>query len=324
VRKNSLPRSPISLQPDTRPLEAWFEAAHRPLPWRKTYHPYHVWVSEIMLQQTQVDTVIPYYERFLSRFSTIEELARATEDQVLQLWSGLGYYSRARNLKAAANRLVVEHGGCVPPSYEALLGLPGIGRYTAGAIMSIAFNQPYPIVDGNVRRVLSRFYGWEQTTDALVWGAARELVQSGQPRVVNQGIMELGATLCTPNAPQCLLCPWHTTCAAFETGRQEEIPAARKRPKTVRIDLHAVIDSSPRGVLMQEKKGLWEFPSFSSLPEKTLTAIGTCRHSITHHRVEVRVYAGKLPNRPGYRRVRFDGLAVTSLTRKIYEVYRKH
>ena len=307
----------------TRSLEDWFRKTHRQLPWRETYDPYHVWVSEVMLQQTQVDTALPYYERFLARFPTVETLARSSESEVLGLWSGLGYYSRARNFRAAAEQVMVEHGGELPNSHAALLKLPGIGRYMAGAIMSIAFNEPYPIVDGNVRRVLSRVNGWEQAKDAIIWEAADTAVHSGEPRIVNQAMMELGATLCTPKAPQCSACPWMRTCYAFRTGRQGELPAPRKRPKTIRVDLHAVIDRNQRGVLMRETDGLWEFPLFPKPPAESFEQIGTTRHSITHHRVHVQVYQGKLGRGSGYRRVKFDRLPVTSLTRKIYGIFQR-
>ena len=294
---------------------------HRQLPWRKSYDPYHVWVSEVMLQQTQVDTALPYYERFLARFPTIEILARSSEAEVLGLWSGLGYYSRARNFRAAAAQVMDEHGGELPDSHAALLQLPGIGRYMAGALMSIAFNEPYPIVDGNVRRVLSRVNGWEEVKDKTLWEAADAVAHSGEPRGVNQAMMELGATVCTPRAPRCSACPWNKICKAYRTGAQEDIPRPRKRPETIRVDLHAVIDSNQRGILMRETDGLWEFPSFPEAPAGSFELIGTTRHAITHHRVHVQVYRGKLGRRPGCKRVQFDALPVTSLTRKIYEIF---
>ena len=276
-----------------------------------------------MLQQTQVDTVLPYYKRFLKRFPTLERLARSREDDVLGLWSGLGYYNRARNFRTAAITVMDEHEGQVPDSYPALLELPGIGRYMAGAIMSIAFNKPYPIVDGNVRRVLSRVNQWKDATNATLWAGADAMVRLGEPRVVNQALMELGATVCTPKAPNCKACPWKRRCEAFGTGQQESIPLPRKRAKTVRVDLTAVIDSNQRGVLMLENDGMWEFPTFPSLPAGSFEELGSCRHAITHHRVYVQVYHGKLGRRRNYRRVRFDGLPVTSLTRKIYHVFEK-
>src|SRR5262249_15435829 len=160
---------------------------------RQSYDPYEVWVSEVMLQQTQVETALPYYDRFIREFPTVEALARADEEQVLKLWAGLGYYRRAKNLMAAARDVVDKHGGQVPSDFEALLALPGVGEYMAGAILSIAFNKPYPIVDGNVRRVLSRLYGWAEENPKALWDAARLIVRQHEPRSVNQALMELGA-----------------------------------------------------------------------------------------------------------------------------------
>src|SRR6185295_13371651 len=163
-------------------LTAWFEENQRPLPWRSSYDPYHVWISEIMLQQTQVETVVPYFERWVAAMPDVSALASADEHSVLSLWAGLGYYSRARNLMAAAKILARDHNGEVPCDYEALRSLPGIGQYTAGAILSIAFNKAYPVVDGNVRRVLSRIYGWEEDSPKRLWEAAEKLVQRAEPR----------------------------------------------------------------------------------------------------------------------------------------------
>src|SRR5882724_72155 len=150
-------------------LAAWFTENQRPLPWRLTYDPYHVWVSEVMLQQTQVETALPYYERFIQEFPTIEALAAADEQRVLTLWAGLGYYRRAKNLMAAAREVVKNHNGRIPSDYDALIALPGMGQYMAGAILSIALNNPYPVVDGNVRRVLSRVYGWQDENPKALW-----------------------------------------------------------------------------------------------------------------------------------------------------------
>ncbi len=300
-------------------LVDWFDRGHRPLPWRERYAPYHVWVSEVMLQQTQVDTVLPYYHRFLERFPTLDELAEAEEEDVLRLWSGLGYYNRARNFRAAARLVVRRHDGRIPSSYDELLELPGIGRYMAGAILSIAFNKPYPIVDGNVRRVLSRFYGWKEEQPKAVWEAAEEIVRSGEPRIVNQALMELGATVCSAKAPQCLPCPWNSKCVALKLGIAESIPAPRKRPRTVHVQLAAVIDQNQHGFLMRETEGMWEFPTFTDLPTGSFEKVGHCRHSITHHRMEIDVYEGKLGRTKGYRRKAFDNLPITSLTRKIQD-----
>lgn len=277
-----------------------------------------------MLQQTQVETVLPYYERFLGRFPTLEALARAADDDVLSLWSGLGYYSRARNLLKAVRQVAAEHGSRLPDDYEDLIALPGVGRYMAGAILSIAFNKPYPIVDGNVRRVLSRLRGWKEPAEKDLWTAAEEMVgNGGAPRTVNQAMMELGATLCTLRRPRCGACPVNGFCVAYKTDTQAEIPAPRKRPSTIRVDLYAVLDRNRNGFLMREVDGLWEFPLLPDPPGAGFTKLGACRHAVTHHRLEVRVYRGKLGNRKGWRRVRFEDVPVTSLTRKIFTVAEK-
>lgn len=305
----------------TSALADWFDTHQRPLPWRIAYDPYHVWVSEVMLQQTQVETVLPYYARFTDRFPTLVSLAQAPEEDVLKLWSGLGYYSRARNFRKAAIEVVERHGGVVPSKYDDLIALPGIGRYMAGAILSIAFNKPHPIVDGNVRRVLSRYHGWREPQEADVWHESARIVEAGVPRAVNQGMMELGATVCRVKAPECGRCPWQSGCVAASTRTQLEIPAAKKRRQTIRVDLVAVIDTNAKGLLMCEKDGLWEFPLLSEVPDgKRLEKVGHCRHAITHHRVEVDVYVGRLGRRAGYRRVQFEDVPVTGLTRKIYRI----
>ena len=301
-----------------RALAVWFESNQRPLPWRDTYIPYNVWVSEVMLQQTQVETVLPYYDRFIRQFPTIDSLAASEESAVLKLWSGLGYYNRARNLHAAARIVVDEDGGRVPDNHDRLLKLPGVGRYMAGAIMSIAFDKPHAIVDGNVRRFLSRVHGWAEAKDRELWAAADEVVRSGRPRIVNQAMMELGATTCTFRAPCCDVCPCKKQCVAYEKGTQEQIPAPRKRPATVRVQLWAIVDRNARGVLMVERDGLWEFPTLNEQPDGDLEKLGTCRHTVTHHRLRVDVYRGKLSRKAGYSRVRFEDLAVSSLTRKIH------
>jgi A/G-specific adenine glycosylase len=273
-----------------------------------------------MLQQTQVETVLPYYERFIERFPTVQDLADSDEADVLRLWSGLGYYNRARNFRNAARRVADDFDGRVPDDYDALIALPGIGRYMAGALMSIAFNKPFPVMDGNVRRVLSRLHGWRNARDADLWREATILAGSAVPREVNQGMMELGATVCLPRTPRCDACPSEADCAAFRSGHPSDFPAPRKRPRTVRVEFHAVVDVTPRGILMRQEHGLWEFPMLEEPPGGPLEEIGTCRHTITHHRIEVRVYAGRLRNRKGFRRVRFDHLPVTALTRKIHAI----
>ena len=298
-------------------LTVWFEENQRSLPWRSSYDPYHVWISEVMLQQTQVETVVPYFERWMAALPSVSALASADEQTVLNLWAGLGYYSRARNLMAAAKLIESDHNGSLPADYEALRSLPGIGQYTAGAILSIAFNKAYPVVDGNVRRVLSRVYGWEEDSPKRLWDAAAMLVQRAKPRLINQAIMELGATVCSFKAPRCLVCPIQDECVAYKTGKQLEIPPVKKRPETVRIQLFAVLQAHNGRHLMKLSRGLWEFPMFSELPAGTLTRAGSCRHTITHHRLDVQVYNGTLENMNGFQWQEFSGVPVSSLTRKI-------
>jgi len=298
-------------------LTVWFEENQRSLPWRSSYDPYHVWISEVMLQQTQVETVVPYFERWMAALPSVSALAAADEQTVLNLWAGLGYYSRARNLMAAAKLIESDHNGSLPADYEALRSLPGIGQYTAGAILSIAFNKAYPVVDGNVRRVLSRVYGWEEDSPKRLWDAAAMLVQRAKPRLINQAIMELGATVCLFKAPRCLVCPIQDECVAYKTGKQLEIPPVKKRPETVRIQLFAVLQAHNGRHLMKLSRGLWEFPMFSELPAGTLTRAGSCRHTITHHRLDVQVYNGTLENMNGFQWQEFSGVPVSSLTRKI-------
>jgi A/G-specific adenine glycosylase len=241
-------------------------------------NPYAVWISEIMLQQTRVDAVIDYYTRWMIRFPTIEALAAADQQAVLKAWEGLGYYARARNLHKAAQQIVADHGGQVPDQRQALLDLPGIGAYTVGAILSLAFNQPEPILDGNVKRVLSRLADIdrpinETATLKTLWQLARELVEAanpGQGGACNEAIMELGALICTPTTPRCLLCPVNAFCAAAAHGTQHERPIMPVKKQTPHYDVAAgiiwqgepyrskllIAQRPPDGML----GGLWEFP----------------------------------------------------------------
>jgi A/G-specific adenine glycosylase len=215
-------------------LEPWFLRDHRDMPWRRTRDPYAIWVSEIMLQQTRVDTVERYFATFLARFPTVAALATADEQAVLQAWSGLGYYRRARLLHRGARHVVEQHGGMVPADADALRSIPGIGEYTAGAVASIAFDHPVPLVDGNVARVLSRIERIEDPREQAAtarrhWRRVAGILRHGTPRVLSQALMELGATVCTPRSPQCLLCPVREYCGARAAGLQNEIPAPRKK-----------------------------------------------------------------------------------------------
>jgi A/G-specific adenine glycosylase len=230
----------------------WFRQFQRDLPWRRDKNPYRIWLSEIMLQQTRVVAVIPYYERFLERFPDIRVLAEAPEEDVLRLWSGLGYYSRARNLQAAAKQIVARHGGQFPRDVDDALDLPGIGPYTVAAILSIAYGEKLAVVDGNVVRVIARLDAIRGDLRAgkrwqAIQARADELVEPKAPGDFNQAMMELGATLCTPRAPQCLLCPIGEFCKARQLELQDAIPEKRKKRATEEITLAAAVLLDPQG-----------------------------------------------------------------------------
>jgi len=225
-----------------RLLLKWFGKNARDLPWRRTNDPYAIWVAEIMLQQTQVDTVEPYYHRFLKRFPTVRRLARARPDTVLKLWEGLGYYSRARNLHLAAKTILRDHDGNIPRTKQALLSLPGIGLYTAGAIASIAFNRNEPLVDGNVIRVLCRLLRIRENPKSgpvqkQLWQIAKELLPSGRAGTYNQALMELGATICLPRRPSCDICPLQKICRAKKYGEQAILPRRPDKKPLPRLDV---------------------------------------------------------------------------------------
>jgi A/G-specific adenine glycosylase len=253
-------------------LLRWAKRHLRPLPWRaERRDPYAVWVAEVMLQQTRAETAAPYFQRWLQRFPDVHALASAAPEDVLKAWEGLGYYSRARNLRAAAQIVVSEHGGEVPQTRRALESLPGIGRYTAGAILSIAYGQDEPVLDGNVRRVLSRLLAISEATasmqDALLWEAAIRLLPAGRAGAFNEGLMELGATVCTPRSPACADCPWQSFCTARAQGRQETFPPKRPRKKIPHYHVTAAVicDGAGRVLVAQRPPtemlgGLWEFP----------------------------------------------------------------
>jgi len=233
-------------------LLGWFLQFRRDLPWRRTGDPYRIWLSEIMLQQTRVAAVIPYYERFLSRFPNIEALATAPEDDVLRYWSGLGYYSRARNLQKAAQQIVAEHAGKFPTELRNVLALPGIGNYTAAAILSIGFNKKYAVLDGNVARVLARLGAVrDDVRESRRWRKLQEsadtYLDKDSPGDWNQALMELGATLCTPKSPQCLLCPAMQFCEGRKLGIAESLPETRKKRPTVQIRLAAAVFADENG-----------------------------------------------------------------------------
>jgi len=265
-------------------LLAWFRQFQRDLPWRRIADPYRIWLSEIMLQQTRVAAVIPYYERFIERFPSVEALAAAPEEEVLRLWSGLGYYSRARNLRKSAQEIVAKHGGIFPRDIDDALALPGIGAYTAAAILSIAYQEKLAVLDGNVARVLARLGAVRGDLRASgnwqrLQATANRLLANDAPGDWNQAMMELGATLCTPRSPQCLLCPVQEHCEARKKGLVEEIPAKHRKRATQGITLAALVfvDAKGRTLLLPPPKqardpadaahvpalvsNLWHFPT---------------------------------------------------------------
>ncbi len=251
---------------------AWYNKEKRDLPWRKQKDAYHVWVSEVMLQQTKVDTVIPYYERFMDRFPTLTSLSQAGEEEVLKYWEGLGYYSRARNLHAAVKEVVATYGGTVPDQEEQIRTLKGVGAYTTGAILSIAYDQPIPAVDGNVLRVISRIFAIEkdiakQSTRAEVEALVQKLIPENDPSSFNQALMELGALICIPRNPKCSICPVQAGCVGKAEGKEKVLPIKSKKEKKKDVYLVTMVYRSGDYYLIHQRqeallKNLWEFPSW--------------------------------------------------------------
>lgn len=266
--------------PLRRALLAWYRANARDLPWRRTRDPYRIWLSEIMLQQTRVKAVLGYYQRFLDALPTVQALAEADEQRVLKLWEGLGYYSRARNLRRAARTVVTEHGGLFPHAADELQKLPGVGRYTAGAIASIAFGRRAAVLDGNVKRVLARLLRVDQSVDdsaviRALWAAAEWLVPARAPGDFNQAMMELGARICLPRRPLCRRCPARRLCAAFAAGRQEELPHRRAKKAVPHHDIVVAVIAKRGRYLIGRRPpdamlgGLWELPGGKIEPGET-------------------------------------------------------
>ena len=297
-----------------RALLRWYVQHRRDLPWRKTRDPYRIWLSEIMLQQTRVAAVLNHYRTFLERFPDVQTLAAATEDDVLAAWSGLGYYRRARMLHRCAQQIAEQHGGCFPCNSEALLALPGIGRYTAAAIASIAFAEPAAVVDGNVERVLQRFTGIDLTTPQI-WQHAQALLASSRPGDFNQAMMELGATVCVPREPRCVACPVWKWCVVQQSGqganraitsaitmeRRASPPGKTRTPPTIRQvkkTIWCMLNQRDGGIRLVQRPrkaslmaGMWELPQTSEpprpLPPSALWR--TFRHSITSTNYTVHV-----------------------------------
>jgi A/G-specific adenine glycosylase len=344
-------RPPRELASLRRALLGWYSRNRRDLPWRRTREAYRIWVSEVMLQQTTVKTALSYYETFLRRFPSLNALAEEPEDEVLAAWSGLGYYHRARNLHRGAQHVAERHHGRFPKTLEAALAVPGVGLYTASAILSIAYEHPLPVVDGNVRRVLARLFvlsGPEYRREGPFYNLAEELLDRAHPGDWNQALMELGATVCTPRKPACPACPLRHRCLALKQGRVDELPEARSRRRPVDVTVAAVLVQRDEAILLARRPEgrllgkMWEVPqtSLDSALETDLarqieerygirvepeTLVVRTRHAITHRRITLEGYRARLrstvPSDPERFRWVSPGdmgsLPVSAMTRKL-------
>ncbi len=336
-----------------REMLDWFERSRRDLDWRRTRDPYRIWLSEIMLQQTRVAAVVPHYRRFLARFPSVRSLARAHLNSVLRSWAGLGYYSRARNLHRAAKQIVRQHGGKFPRDLAKALALPGVGQYTAAAVLSIAYGEPLAVLDGNVARVLVRLAAARgEIREPSLWkrlaSAASGLLAGEAPGNWNQSMMELGATVCAPRAPRCKECPVAHWCRARALGVADSLPAARRKPKTARVSLAATVllDPSGRTLVLRDEDGgalfsrLWQFPAVAAgrnlrrvlgeylrrslgVPAADIEALASARHTVTFRDIQLLpflVRVERLPAVPGARTPlldELDRLPISSATQKI-------
>ncbi|OYD06999.1 A/G-specific adenine glycosylase [Paludifilum halophilum] len=340
-----------------RKLLNWYDENKRELPWRQNKDPYRIWVSEIMLQQTRVDTVIPYYERFMESFPTLNRLAEAEEESVIKAWEGLGYYSRARNLHTAVKEVAATYGGEIPRDPEEISSLKGVGNYTAGAILSIAYDQPVPAVDGNVMRVFSRWFALQDdvaklSTRRKMETIARHVISEERPGDFNQALMELGALVCSPLSPSCDICPVQEHCQARKEGVQAELPVKKKAKPPVPSEVSfGYIRHGDRILIQRRPKegllaGMWGLPSSERkkgevVPGETLkqdlfdqglevelgAALGEMEHVFSHRRWWITVVEGELPSPPeclpeGYEWVKegeWDTLALPNVYRKALE-----
>jgi A/G-specific adenine glycosylase len=338
-------------------LLRWFRAHQRDLPWRSSRDPYRIWIAEVMLQQTRIAAVTPYYERFLDRFPDAKSLARAPQTEVLKLWSGLGYYSRARNLHAAAKEIVAHHNGKFPREFDAALALPGIGPYTAAAVLSIAYDVPLAVLDGNVARVLARSHvirgdlrspkTWRHLTEI-----ANHLLAKNSASDWNQSLMELGEVICTPQSPRCAICPIARWCRAYAEDLVNEIPAPRRKRAPVHMKIAAAILLDPRGRTLLVKdpgahdgvlfSGMWQFPAVevTSEPKTALAAhlraslnlptnalelvpLPTARHGVTFRNIALLPFLSRIKQLPKIPRTRIlplknlAELPISSATKKI-------
>jgi A/G-specific adenine glycosylase len=326
-QKASIPELPLNdarwrelpIEELRRSLLNWYQHQGRNLPWRQTQDPYAIWISEIMLQQTQVKTVVPYYHRWLEQFPTIAALAKAEQQEVLMIWQGLGYYARARNLHRAAQQIVADLGGQFPSDIAEALKLPGVGRTTAGGILSSAFHQPWPILDGNVKRVLARLVGLSvppKNALSFLWKGSEQLLDPNEPKAFNQAIMDLGATLCTPKQPDCPRCPWLGMCQAHRFNLQSVLPMSETRAPLPHKLIGVAVVWNDQGQVLIDKRpqsgllgGLWEFPGGKVEPNETiaecitreiqeelgisievLNHLITVEHAYTHFKVTLTVH----------------------------------
>jgi len=339
-------------------LLRWFKKTARDLPWRRTHDAYAIWVSEIMLQQTQVATVIPYYHRFLKSFPTVRHLARADLSRVLKAWEGLGYYSRARNLHRAAQAIVNQFGGRIPDTLDDLLRLPGIGRYTAGAILSIAYNKEVPILDGNVKRVLSRLFAIAENplkgkTGNLLWQISETLIPRHRANAFNQALMDLGSMVCTPREPQCLSCPLIDDCRGKASGHPEQYPSKVVKKRIPHIEALSAVIRRDGKILVRQRPpkgllgGLWEFPNWKIEDRKRVSlrsrlknkirkemgmsvnvkeSIGTFQQTFSHFKLTLHVFDCETMDRKGKGKWvslnNLDHLAMPRIHRRIAQTLR--
>jgi len=318
------PTKKVELVKISELLLSWFHENQRDLPWRRDYSPYKIWIAEIMLQQTQVKTVVPYYRRWMKRFRNIEAVARASAEELLRHWEGLGYYARVKNIHETARILVNRYGGRFPQDHSEILGLPGIGPYTAGAIMSLAFNEGFPVVDGNVERIFSRLFNITTAIKGtanrrFLWGTATELIPTGRAREFNQALMELGALICVPRNPACEICPIVNHCESFKLDVVHARPVAGPGKKITPIEVSLGVLVRQEKVFIQKRPenglmgGLWEFPGGKlkpgEKPEEALVRefceeldldvccldkIALIRHSYTSFRVALHAFFCRL------------------------------
>ncbi len=348
-----------NLAPIRQKLLHWYDRNKRDLPWRRTRDPYAIWLAETMLQQTQVKTVLPYYKKFLRAFPTVKALDRAPLEKVLRAWSGLGYYRRAENLKKSARQIVRDHAGQLPQEFAALRRLPGVGDYTAGALMSIAFGRRYPAVDGNVRRVLGRVFAINAiNNERQLQHTASQLVARSRPGDFNQALMELGARLCAPTAPKCAHCPLRAHCAANLHGDAEQQTTSRRESEFKSVVWPLAIVRQGGKILLRRRAHngllakLWELPGGEMVESKKpleflreelrelapavkrRNAIGEIRHGITHRRIRAPIYLFDCPARAKLRLPskrwrwidgrRIEAQAISSMTAKAVRLLNQH